>query len=129
MDFGTALEELKKENKIKRGSWRENIFLAFSKDKTVNSYIEALNSYSWDNDIILSEQWMIDSGKGYGTDLYPFTDAIKALAEGHSVKLSHWNDQHLYLDRQSQDVILKHFVECRYSPTFEDFISEDWIVL
>lgn len=124
MDFSTALHELKQGNKIKRSNWTDIAFIKLE-DGHVRSFQLAASYFNFDANILLSEDWIIE-----GTDtLIPFNEAINSLKEGKRVRLSNWKEQYIELDKNTRDIILKHYVYHNFYPSYESFIADDWEVI
>jgi len=124
MNFTEAMEKLKAGKKVSRETWRNSIYFLM-KDKEVKCFYPTLMNYVYDENIMISNDWMIVGDK----EKYKFCDIILRLQQCAKARLSHWKDEYIYLDIESKQLIL-HAMEPRsFVPDFESFIAEDWVEL
>jgi hypothetical protein len=130
VEFSHALLELKNGKKIRRKQWDKEHFISNENDLP-SMYMLATSPYNLSCTIFLSDNWLIENDEGIFEEdkQVNFDKAIKSISQNKRVKLSHWNDQYIVLDQQTRQLVLKHFVEIRYVPTYEDFVSFDWEVV
>lgn len=122
MNFGEAIKVLRDGERIARIKWNRKMFIE-KKDNKVDSYHEAISTYCWHSDMFLSDDWIIDNDDNL---LVPFHKAIDALKAGKKVKLPHWKDMNLEYNPEMREVILRHYMECGFTPTFDDICANDW---
>lgn len=125
MEFSEALTELRNGKKIRRSTWNNELSYITIENGEVRGYTKATSSFGWDNNIILSDDWIVEDEEGFKS----FPEAINALKQGKKVRLSNWKDQHIELDTQTNQIVLKHFIYGGYSPSFECYTANDWEIL
>lgn len=124
MNFKEAMDKLKSGSKITRKEWKNEIF--FKKvDGIVKSFRSILGIYRYDEDIMVSEGWLLDNEKGE----FSFCDIIPFLQKGYKAKLKDWQECFIYYDRTENSIVLHSTEELPYIPSFDSFISEDWMEL
>lgn len=124
MNFTEAMEKLKSGKKVSRETWRSSIYFLMKEDE-VKCFYPTLMNYVYDENIMISKDWMIAGDK----EKYKFCDIILRLQQGAKARLAHWKDEHIYLDRDSKQLIV-HTMEPRsFVPDFESFTAEDWVEL
>jgi hypothetical protein len=122
MKFCEAMEKLKQGSKITRIPWKDGIYFLMFKDD-VRSYQPKLSPYIYNEDIMISNGWLIDDKE----EEFAFCDIIPFLLKGAKAKLSAWKDSFIYFDNASKSLVLHSMDMFPFIPAFEAFVAEDWI--
>lgn len=128
MNFSDAMKELKKGNKVRRGSWEKTLYLKTFEaqgKQYVTAFSLSTNIFNFDASIILSDDWKIDNSE----ELHSFDKVVDALQIGKTAKLSTWDDQYIMLDKEMNQIVFCHYEAHPFAPTFDCFRALDWSVI
>ncbi len=124
MKFCEAMEALKNGSKVTREAWGKDIYFVMD-DKDVKAYRPKLSAYLYNEDIMVSEGWMV----GTEQEEFKFCDIIPCLRDGYEAKMKDWTNMFIYLDQSTKSLVLHSMDIYQFSPQFEDFLATDWIDL
>ena len=124
MKFSEAMEALKKGAKVTRSQWVGSIYFTMD-GKDVKSYQPKLQPYVYDEDIMISNGWLVEGHEGE----FNFYDIIDFLQQGVKAKRSDWKESYIYFDRTSKILVIHSMDVFPYSVDFESFVSQDWVML
>ena len=124
MKFCDAMDLLKSGSKITREPWKQAIYFLMD-GKIVNSYQPRISPYLYDEDIMVSDGWLVEGE----TDEFPFCEVVIYLQEGLKAMLKDWKDMYIYLDRPTKSLVAHSMDVFPFTPDFESFIATDWIEL
>ena len=128
MNFKDAMELLKSGSKVTRQAWLNqkdgDIFFKLS-DNKVRAYRPSFQAFTYDEEIILSDGWLIDGQEGEHT----FSDIIPFVQSGLRARLKSWNGSFIFLDKAANFLVLSSNGEFLFTPDFNSFIATDWVVL
>lgn len=129
MKFCEAMDLLKTGSKVTRHPWQEGVYFKMIGDE-VKSFQPKLTPYIYDEDIMVSDGWLIDENNNFSDQKeYKFCDIIPFLTRGYKVKLKEWNETFVYFDRDSKILVVNSMSIFPFIPDFSSFIAEDWIEL
>ena len=123
MKFCEAMELLGNGAKVTREGWKDGLYF-FKDDGHVKSYQPKLDHFRYDEDIMISDGWMVEGEECEKK----FCDIIPFLTRGMKAKLKDWKDTYIFYDRQS-GLVLHAMSVFPFMPSFDDFSAEDWIEL
>lgn len=124
MKFGEAMELMKKGSKVTRLKWGQGIYFQLV-DGMVQSFESQIRVYSYDDEIMISEGWVVDDNP----EEHPFYDIIPYLISGSKARLKNWKkDTYIYIEKGGRTPII-HTMErtFRVTPDLESFIASDWV--
>ncbi len=124
MKFCEAMDKLKSGAKVTREPWREGVYFLMEKED-VKSYQPKLTSYIYNEDIMVSDGWVID---GIEKE-FRFCDIIGYLQQGAKAKLKDWKEMFIYLDQSTKGLVCHSMDAFPFTPQFADFVAQDWMVL
>ncbi len=124
MTFDEAMGVLKKGIKVTREGWKNSYHLSLEDDHVI-SYAPCVKYYIYDEDILISNGWLLGNDKKE----YNFSQIIPHLRNGVRAKLKDWNDSYIYYSSQERDVMLYTIEQTKFIPNFKDFLADDWITL
>jgi hypothetical protein len=125
MKFCEAMESLKSGNKVTRSSWNTGAYFLMDENK-VNYYQPVYDIFSYDEEIMVSTGWLLDS---HLTE-YSFSEIVPFLAKGYKARRKAWNqDMFIFYDPTSKSLAVKLMQILPFIPDFISFMAEDWIVL
>jgi hypothetical protein len=124
MKFCEAMDLLKAGKKVTRNDWKDGLYFILEEGK-VHSYQPVVEHYAYNEDIMVSENWMVDGA----TESKSFCEIIPDLQNGSKAWMSDWKPEFfIYLDPQS-GLVLHRMSQFPFNPSFEDFKANDWIEL
>jgi hypothetical protein len=127
MDFETASKALNDGHKIRRSSWERSLHIKKC-EGSIMAYQDIAVPFEYSLDILESNDWIMIGDPSKGT--LNFINAIKALLEGHNVRLSTWvNDEFLAITTDRKNVYMVKKEKTKFVPTFECFTKNDWEVI
>ena len=117
------MDKLKSGSKVTRAPWQQGVYFLMDK-KDVKSFQPKLALYTYNEDIMVSEGWLVDGQK----EEHRFCDIVPLLNKGSKARMKGWwKEMFIYLDAQSQSLVLRSMESIPYMPEFTDFLAEDWI--
>jgi hypothetical protein len=122
MKFCEAMIKLKNGAKVTREVWKEKIYFLMD-GENVKSFRPKLTVYFYNEDIMISNGWMIDNIETN----YQFCDIIGYLQHGSKAKLKDWKDMYIYFDHNTNDLVCHSMETFSFTPEFNDFVAEDWV--
>jgi hypothetical protein len=131
MDFKDAYKQLILERKIRRKVWDKSLYLKFNYDGLARCYREEAIPFSYDIDIITSNDWFILKSNGEDRlGNFPFYEVIDYLKQGEKAQLSNWpEDCFIESTKDGKEIFMRRICEYDFVPTFECFTSNDWSVI
>ena len=125
MKFCEAMDALKAGSKITRQPWADGVFFLMS-GEDVKSYQPVLRHYTYNEDIMVSTGWLVDSDEKE----YSFCEIIPFLVKGSKARLKDWSqDMFIFLDMSTKSLAVQSMEIFPFLPDFVSFVAEDWIVL
>ncbi len=127
MNFKEAYNQLMQSKKIRRKEWDKSLYLKLNNDNLVRCYREEAIPFSYDLDILTSDDWIVTNKLGN----FPFYEVIYFLMQGEKAQLSIWPDDCFIESTRSgiKDLFMRRICEHDFIPTFECLISNDWSVI
>jgi len=122
MKFSEAMECLKKGSKVTRKPWKDGVYF-FIVGNEVKSFQPRLTVYSYSEDIMVSEGWLVDDGKKE----HSFSEIIPLLSLGSTAKLKEWKEMYICYDFTQKALVLHSMDAFPFIPDFDSFSSNDWI--
>lgn len=122
MKFSEAVIMLESGNKITREKYKEECYF-FKDDNFVNSYVKRFEIFVLNNEIIISDDWRINTCAPETS--YKFYEIIDNLAKGYRAWKGHWENDYIYFDGQS--LIKCHYEVLSTTICTEDLFAKDWI--
>lgn len=124
MKFCDAMEMLKKGSKVTRHLWEEGLYFVMQGDD-VKSFQPKLSSYLYNEDIMVSDGWIVDDGK----EEMKFCDIIPYIRKGSKARMKDWKESFIYFDQSIKGLVI-HSMDCfPFTPDFDSFLAEDWITI
>ena len=124
MKFCEAMDKLKTGSKVTREPWRDGVYFLLD-GKDVKSYQPKLSAYIYNEDIMVSDGWLVDDNP----EEYRFCDIISYLQQGSKAKLKEWKETFIYLDHSTKALVCHSMDAFPFTPQFNDFLAQDWMVL
>lgn len=124
MKFNEAMDALIQGKKVTREQWEKDVYFCVE-DGLVNSYRPILEPFNYFENIMITENWLIEDEQGE----FRFCDIIPYLLKGLKVKMNDWKDSFIYYDKQDKSLVLSTMRPYAYRPDFSSFIADDWIVI
>lgn len=122
MKFSEAVQKLKEGIKVTRAPWKDSMYFMLDGDD-VRSFQPRLVAYPYDEDIMISDGWLVDGGK----EQMKFCDIIDSLVRGSKARREDWQDMYIYYDNSIKGIALKSMESLPFTPDFESFVAQDWI--
>lgn len=122
MKFSEAMGKLKDGSKITRQEWKGSVYFKIE-DGLVKSFQPSLNLFVYDDDIMISDGWLILGGH----EEYKFCDIILFLQQGYKAKLKEWSKTFIFLDESSRSLVIHSMEHLPFIPDFGSFCATDWI--
>jgi len=124
MNFIEAMNCLTSGSKVTRYPWKETVYFLKVGDE-VKSFQPVVGPYLFDQDIMISDGWIISGEEGE----HKFSNTIPYLQKGCAIKRNDWNKLNVSLDRETKTLLITSIEISPYIPTFESFCAIDWIEL
>jgi len=125
MKFCEAMEMLKTGSKMTRSVWTGSLYFLLDKDgKGISSYQPRFLDYSYDEDIMISDGWMVEGQES--TML--FCETIPFLEDGKKARMADWDDAYIYLDRGEKKLVIYSMQPFPFVPDFASFAANDWMI-
>ena len=124
MKFCEAMELLKAGKRVTRQPWKDGLYFMMD-GKDVKSYQPKLSDYVYNEDIMVSDGWLVDGHE----EPKRFCDIIPYLIEGLTAKMSDWKVSFIYLDKSTKSLVIHSMDAFPFIPDFASFVAEDWIEL
>jgi len=122
MKFCEAMDKLKEGGRVTRNAWKGSVYFKIS-DNEVKSYQPKLMPYIYNDDIMVSDGWMIEGDDNE----YTFCEIIPFLQQGAKAHLKEWDETYIYLDRQLKQLVVHSMDHLPFIPDFESFAATDWM--
>lgn len=124
MKFCEAVQSLKAGKKITRSSWKGSIqFLMIDGD--IKSYQPRITDFIYNEMIMVSTGWLVEGDE----KLHDFCDIVPLLIQGKKAKLAEWDEEYIYLDKDTRTIVFYSMETFPFIPSFEAFVAEDWVEL
>lgn len=124
MKFSEAMIQLQAGYKVTRQSWIGSMYFVLE-DKSVKSYQPKLSAYTYDEDIMISDGWIVEGKE----EEFKFYDIIPYLQAGLKAKMKEWKDSHIYYDNAKKFLVIHTMDVFPYVVDFTSFVAQDWVVL
>jgi hypothetical protein len=124
MKFNEAMESLQKGLKVTRQPWIGSIYFLMD-GNDVKSYQPRLAPYNYNEDVMISDGWIVESMEGE----YKFYDIIDYLQKGLRAYMKNWKESYIYLDKSSKALVIHSMEIFPFIPEFSSFIAQDWVVI
>ncbi len=122
MKFNEAMQLLEKGSKVTRQSWTGSIYFMME-DKDVKSYQPKLQPYAYNEDIMISDGWIVEDMKGE----FKFYNIIQYLMQGSKARLKDWKESYIYLDSSTKSLVMHSMDIFPFVPDFAAFLAQDWV--
>lgn len=122
MKFCEAMERLKSGAKVTRDPWKQGVYFLMD-GNDVKSFQPKLAPYVFNEDIMVSDGWLIDGKEGE----FKFCDIIPYLQQGSKAKLKEWKEMFIYLDQSIKCLVVNSMDIFPFTPQFDDFVAQDWV--
>ena len=122
MKFCEAMDLLSKGSKVTRMPWKDGIYFKYEEGQ-VNSYQPKLSQYIYDEDIMVSDSWLVEGIE----NPMSFCEIIPYLQKGIKAKMESWDDGYIYYDQSSKGLLIQTMMVFQFLPDFASFVAEDWI--
>jgi len=124
MKFCEAMDKLKSGSKVTRKPWEDGVYFLMQ-GKDVKSYQPKLSTYNYNEDIMISDGWLVDNGN----EEMKFCDIISFICKGSKAKMKDWKESFIYFDASIRGLVI-HTMDCfPYIPDFDSFLADDWITV
>lgn len=125
MKFCEAMDAMKNGAKVTRQQWAGSVYFMMVKSD-VKSYQPALDIYQYDENIMVSDGWMVE-----GIDQpVSFCDAVEPLMKGKKARLKDWpEDSFIKYDYNAKSLTYSCMKESLYAPSFQEFSATDWMTI
>ncbi len=124
MKFCEAMDKLKGGAKVTRKPWQEGVYFLMD-GNDVKSFQPKLAPYVYNEDIMISDGWLIDGHE----EEFKFCDIIPYLQQGLKAKLKDWKETFIYLDKSQKSLVVHSMDIFPFTPCFNDFLAQDWVVI
>ncbi len=124
MKFCEAMDKLKSGSKVTRDPWKDGVYFLMV-DKDVKSFQPLLSAYIYNEDIMVSDGWLVEGNKKE----YRFCDIIPLIQQGARAKLKEWKEMFIYLDYDTKALVCHSMDAFPFTPQFSDFVAQDWVVI
>lgn len=122
MKFCEAMDALKAGHKVSRAPWGNDVYFMMD-GEDVKSYKPVLRHYTYSEDIMVSDGWLVDDD----VKAYKFCDIVPKLINGSRAKLAEWSGAFIYLDPSERVLVISAMDVFPFMPQFGDFVAEDWV--
>ncbi len=122
MKFCEAMDKLKSGAKVTRDPWKQGVYFLMD-GNDVKSFQPKLAPYIYNEDIMVSDGWLIDGKEGE----FKFCDIIPYLQKGYKAKLKNWKAMFIYLDQSIKGLVVNSMDIFPFTPQFDDFLAQDWV--
>lgn len=123
MNFVDAMDLLSNGSKVTRKVWEDMYFKQNGADENkVKCYHKKIDLFIYDETIMVSDGWIIENEDGEKK----FSEIIPYLQKGLKAKLNSWKECFIYLSNEGE-ILVQTMAVFPFSPSFEDFTSNDWI--
>lgn len=122
MTFEEAMDLLSSGKKVTRFDWKDGLYFVLEEGH-VASYQPVLEPYLYNEDIMVSDGWMVDGA----TESKKFSEIISDLELSAKAWMSDWKPEYyIYLD-SGHGLVIHKMAKFDYHPSFNDFQANDWI--
>lgn len=128
MKFCEAMDALKSGSKVTREPWKDGVYFKLE-GFDVKSYQPQIMPYGYNEDIMISDGWLIMDGKTESSESVPFCEIIPSLLDGKKARLTEWTDMFIYYDYSAKTIIVSLMDVFPFTPDFSSFVAEDWITI
>lgn len=130
MNFKDALAALKKGKKIARCTWKGHQYLVIDLDgagkEHVVSYTRRASIFAYDSDTLLTDNWELSNDRSKSMT---WDEVVEALIQGGRVRQHDWPiDAYILYDKAQKGIVHYGMEIGPYTPNFESFMSNDWMV-
>lgn len=123
MKFCEAMDVLKNGGKVTRSVWQGSLYFLMVGNEVL-SYQPKLLDYTYDESIMVSDEWMIEGDDNE----YNFCEIIPFLQAGKRAYMRDWNSGwYIYLDSQTNRLVLYMMDSFPFVPGFDSFVATDWV--
>ncbi len=122
MKFCEAMEMLKIGAKVTRQPWKEGVYFLMD-GKDVKSFQPKLMPYTYNEDIMVSDGWMVDGKE----EAMSFCDIIPYLQRGAKAWMKDWVEMYIYLDFSTKSLVVNSMDTFPFAIDFNSFVAEDWV--
>ena len=122
MNFNEAMKKLESGSKVTRQQWVGNVYFAM-KGEDVKCYQPQLTAYSYDEDIMISDGWIIEDLEGE----HKFYDIIDHLIKGKRAYRDTWKEKYIFFDKESKILVVHSMAIFPYALDFVSFVASDWV--
>lgn len=122
MKFDEAMKLLEQGHKVTRLPWKGSIYFMVE-GEDVRSYQPKLAAYAYNEDIMVSDGWLVDDKE----DEYKFYDIIPLLIQGSKAKLKDWKESFIYLEPKDKILVIHSMDIFPFIPDFSAFVATDWV--
>ena len=130
MKFDDAVKEMVNGAKITRKPWYGQIYFKFETvdgKEGIHTYQPKLAHYTYNEDIMASDGWIVE---GVEDKEWMFYDIIQFLQSGKKARLNTWNKEcYIQYDPASQGLIYFSMEILPYTPGFDSFVAQDWMIV
>ena len=127
MKFCEAMDLLRDGAKVTRQPWKGSMYFIMKGDD-VKCFQPKLSNYLYNEDIMISEGWIVEHKDGLISSLpMSFCEIIPELQNGCKAWLEDWNDSYIYLDNSTRQLVVFRMEMFPFIPDFESFTAQDWI--
>jgi len=129
MRFNEAVKAMKEGSKVTREQWKGSVYFQYVKSdngKVIHTFQPKLMVYAYDEDIMGSDGWQIEGIEGE----FAFCDIIEFLKSQKKARLNNWDkDSFIQYDPQSAALVYFTMEPLTFTPTFDSFVAQDWIIV
>lgn len=123
MSFKEAMEAMANGESVCRESWPQGPYLTIENGR-IGAYFEVVSIFPITTEVLLSDGWII-----IGLDIEkPFLDLIPFLKKGYKARRRGHPNQHLFYDREIQDLVSTHYETQDFTLNFEAISAKDWAI-
>lgn len=122
MKFCEAMDLLKNGAKVTRSVWKGSLYFLMQGNDVV-SYQPRFLDYTYDEDIMVSDGWLIEGSE----QEYTFCEIIPFLNDGKKARMKDWKDSFIFYDASSAKLVLHMMDSFPFVPGFDSFVATDWI--
>lgn len=124
MKFCEAMERLENGGKVTRSPWKDGVYFKVV-DGDVKSFQSTLSAYSYNEDIMISAGWLVDTLP----EAMKFCEIIPYLINGKTARQHNWEDSYIYFDLATKAINRRSMEIFPFIPHFESFVAQDWVQL
>lgn len=123
MKFIDAMIKMQDGYKVTRTPWLNNIYFVIE-DEHVRSYQVSIESFLYNEDILISDEWIV-----YGIEgTHKFYDITLFLQRGLKVTKNFWPEStFIYYDNSEKNILIHSMRAVQYKIDFDSFFKNDWI--